>query len=38
MKVTSYIKKDPESGMYIASVPSHTQAETLDKLPKNVLS
>ena len=36
MKVMSYIERDPESGFYIAIVPSipgaHTQAETLDEL------
>lgn len=40
MKVTSYIEKDPESGMYIATVPSipgaHTQAKSLDELQKNL--
>ncbi len=36
MKVTSYIEKDQESGLYIATVPSipgaHTQAKSLDEL------
>lgn len=40
MKITSYIEKDPETGMYIATVPSipgaHTQADTLDQLLKNL--
>jgi predicted RNase H-like HicB family nuclease len=40
MKVTGYIEKDPESGMYIAVVPSipgaHTQAESLDELLINL--
>lgn len=40
MKVMSYIEKDLESGMYIATVPSipgaHTQATTLDELNKNL--
>ncbi len=36
MKITGYIEKDPETGLYTAVVPSipgaHTQAETLDEL------
>jgi len=40
MKVTIYIERDPESGMYVATIPSisqaHTQAETLDELHKNL--
>lgn len=40
MKVTSYIERDPESGMYVATVPSipgaHTQAATLDELHTNL--
>ena len=40
MKITSYIEKDHESGMYIGIVPSivgaHTQAESLDELQKNL--
>ena len=40
MRVTSYIERDPESGMYVATVPSipgaHTQATTLDELQKNL--
>ena len=40
MKVISYIEKDHESGMYIATVPSipgaHTQARSLDELQKNL--
>jgi len=40
MKITSYIEKDPETGMYIATVPSipgaHTQANTLDELLQNM--
>ncbi len=40
MKITSYIEKDLESGMYVATVPSipgaHTQAETLDELQENL--
>lgn len=40
MKVTCYIEKDLETGLYVATVPSipgaHTQAETLDELQKNL--
>ena len=40
MKIMSYIEKDPETGMYIATVPSipgaHTQAKTLDELNENL--
>lgn len=40
MKVTGYIERDTESGMYVAMVPSipgaHTQAETLDELLVNL--
>ena len=36
MKITSYVERDPESGKYIALVPSipgaHTQADSLDEL------
>ena len=39
-KITSYIEKDTESGLYIAVVPgipgAHTQAATLDELQKNL--
>lgn len=39
-KVTGYIEKDPETGLYMAIVPgipgAHTQAETLDELQKNL--
>lgn len=39
-KITAYIEKDPESGLYVAVVPgipgAHTQAETLDELQKNL--
>ena len=39
-KITSYIEKDPETGLYIGIVPgipgAHTQAETLDELQKNL--
>lgn len=40
VKITSYIEKDPETNMYIATVPfipgAHTQAETLDSLYINL--
>jgi len=40
LKVTSYVEMDPESGKYIAIVPSipgaHTQADSLDELQKNL--
>jgi len=40
MKITSYIERDPETGLYIAIVPSipgaHTQAASLDELQKNL--
>ena len=36
----AYIERDPETGLYIGSVPqipgAHTQAETLDDLQKNL--
>jgi len=39
-RVTGYIEKDPETGLYVAIVPSipgaHTQAETLDELKDNL--
>ena len=39
-RITGYIEKDPETGLYIAVVPgipgAHTQAETLDELYKNL--
>ena len=39
-KITGYIEKDPETGLYVAFVPgipgAHTQAETLDELQKNL--
>ncbi len=39
-RVTGYIEKDPETGLYVAIVPgipgAHTQAETLDELQKNL--
>lgn len=40
MKVVSYIERDPESGLYVATVPSipgaHTQAESMEELLKNL--
>ena len=40
MRVTGYIEKDPETNMYVATVPfipgAHTQAESLDELHKNL--
>lgn len=39
-RVTGYIEKDPETGLYVAIVPgipgAHTQAETLDELRRNL--
>jgi predicted RNase H-like HicB family nuclease len=39
-RITGYIAKDPETGLYVAIVPgipgAHTQAETLDELQKNL--
>lgn len=39
-KITAYIEKDPETGLYVAIVPgipgAHTQAESLDELQKNL--
>jgi len=39
-KITAYVEKDTDSGLYIALVPgipgAHTQAETLDELQKNL--
>jgi predicted RNase H-like HicB family nuclease len=36
----AYIERDPETGLYIGSIPeipgAHTQAETLDELQKNL--
>ncbi|TKJ36359.1 MAG: hypothetical protein CEE38_11100 [Planctomycetes bacterium B3_Pla] len=40
LKITGYIEKDAETGLYVAIVPgipgAHTQAETLDELQKNL--
>ncbi|MBL7050032.1 MAG: type II toxin-antitoxin system HicB family antitoxin [Nitrospira sp.] len=39
-KIVGYIEKDPETGLYVGSVPgipgAHTQAETLDELQINL--
>jgi predicted RNase H-like HicB family nuclease len=39
-RITGYIEKDPETGLYVGIVPSipgaHTQAETLDELKDNL--
>lgn len=39
-KMTGYIEKDQETGLYVAVIPgipgAHTQAETLDELYKNL--
>jgi len=40
LKITGYIEKDAETGLYVAIVPgipgAHTQAESLDELRKNL--
>ena len=40
MKITCYIERDPESGLYVATVPgipgAHTQAASLDELQTNI--
>jgi predicted RNase H-like HicB family nuclease len=39
-KIIGYIEKDPETGLYIGTVPgipgAHTQAKTLDQLKDNL--
>jgi len=39
-KIIAYIERDPETGLYVGTVPeitgAHTQAETLDELQKNL--
>jgi predicted RNase H-like HicB family nuclease len=39
-KITGYIEKDPETGLYVGIVPgipgAHTQAKTLDELRDNL--
>jgi len=40
VRITGYIAKDAETGLYVAMVPgipgAHTQAETLDELQENL--
>lgn len=40
LKITGYIERDVETGLYVAVVPgipgAHTQAETLDELHRNL--
>lgn len=40
LKLTAYIEKDTDTGLYVAIVPgipgAHTQAETLDELQENL--
>ncbi len=40
VKITAYIEKDFESGLYVGIVPgikgAHTQAESLDELQDNI--
>ena len=40
VRITGYIERDTETGLYIAVVPgipgAHTQAETLDELQQNL--
>ncbi|OIO33967.1 MAG: type II toxin-antitoxin system HicB family antitoxin [Candidatus Hydrogenedentes bacterium CG07_land_8_20_14_0_80_42_17] len=39
-RITGYVEKDSDTGLYVAVVPgihgAHTQAETLDELQKNL--
>ena len=39
-KITAYIEKDPDSGLYVAVVPSipgaHTEAKTVAELTRNL--
>ncbi len=39
-KTVAYIEKDPETGLYVGTVPgipgAHTQAESLDELRENL--
>ena len=39
-KIIGYIEKDPETGLYVGTVPgipgAHTQAKTLDQLKDNL--
>ena len=38
--VTAYVERDPQSGLFVATVPgirgAHTQASTLDELQSNL--
>jgi len=40
LKITGYIERDAETGLYVAIVPgipgAHTQAKTLDELQRNL--
>ncbi|GFO68211.1 HicB family protein [Geomonas limicola] len=40
MKITAYIERDVETGLYVGTVPgipgAHTQAETLEELQRNL--
>jgi predicted RNase H-like HicB family nuclease len=39
-RITAYVEKDPDTGMYVGIVPGipggHTQGETLDELQRNL--
>ena len=39
-KIAAYIEKDPETGLYVGTVPgipgAHTQGKTLDELRENL--
>ncbi len=39
-KIMAYIEKDPDTGLYVGTVPgipgAHTQGETLEELIKNL--
>lgn len=40
IKIVAYIERDPETGLYVGTVPeiagAHTQAKTLDELQENL--
>lgn len=40
LRITGYIERDPQTGLYVAIVPgipgAHTQAKTLDELNENL--
>ena len=40
LRVSGYVEKDPETGLYVAIVPgisgAHAQAQTLDELQENL--